>query len=524
MLLKNLGIKGSVYGTRFAGGVVGRNDGTIMNTYNMANITANNYYAGGIAGYNSGHISYSFNHGNIKVNTDHYAGGIVGAMSRNASISYAYNTGLVEVTGSYAGGIVGYSDGNVNQTYNAGIVRGNASGAISGRNTSYASTFSSYYDYAVLKFSTLTKVATRGIANIEDNEFVYGVTTSQLASDDLGNMNLEFPSFQLRLSEGYIGYYPQLSVFTESTKPLVKADSLKSVSTQIFKGDGNEASPYLILDAFDLKALSALVFQGVSTENIFFKVYENKALIDLDKITTGYRPIGTDEHPFDGSFVGNESTININKVTSLDNQGIFGYTSVSSNISDLYITGSIKGNNSVGSLVSHNLGTIDHVVSYANVEGNMIVGGIAGYNEGMIMNSAHKATVKGYQIVGGLVGENNREIMNSYHLGDMIGEHDMLGGLAGIQSATASIYQSFNHGNITTSGNYTGGLVGYNSGSIELSYFTGDILSNGSYASGITAVNDGSVRDSYAAGKFYSKGNVAGVYVENTGLSEHVYL
>ena len=522
-VVKNLGVQGTVYGTRFAGGVAGRNDGTIQNTYNMANITANNYYAGGIAGYNSGTISYSFNTGHIKTNTDHYAGGITGAMARNASISYAYNTGLVEVYGSYAGGIVGYSDGNVTQTYNAGLVRGNASGAISGRNTSYATTFSSFYDKSIGVFSNLTKLATRGIANIEDNDFVYGVSTSKLASDDISGINLEFPSFELRLSDGYTGYYPQLSVFTESKKSNVKADSLLSVSTKIFNGEGTENSPYYILDAYDLKALSTLVYQGVSTTDVYFKVYTKNALIDLEVIKGTFRPIGTEANPFNGIFIGNEASINMSLSNNLDLQGLFGFTGENSHISNLTLTGSVKAHDFVGSLVGHNLGHIENVTSFANVEGNITVGGIVGYHDGMMIDTAHKANVKGHQVVGGLVGENNREIQTSYHMGDVLASHDMSGGLIGVQTTGASIYQSFNHGNMKSSGNYTGGLVGYNYGSIELSYFTGDILSDGSYAAGITSVNEGLVRDSYAAGKFYAKGNVSGVFIENKGLSEHAY-
>ncbi|MFA7075621.1 MAG: InlB B-repeat-containing protein, partial [Candidatus Izemoplasmatales bacterium] len=522
-VINNVGVTGSVYGTRYVGGIAGRNEGIITNSYNLADITANDYYAGGITGYNYGDISYTYNSGHIKINNQSHAGGIAGRMARNATISYSYNTGFVEVKVYYAGGIVGYSDGSLSQVYNAGVVKGTRSGAISGWNTSYATTFSAFYDEAVLAFSDLTPIATRAIGNVEDSEFVYGVNTSQLTGDDLYDIELDSNAFILKENQGYQAYYPQLKVFAGSDLTHVKHDSLVSVSTMIFRGEGTELSPYYILNRFDMKALASLTNQGTTTSNIYFKVYDNNAILDLSDSNLYYNAIGTMDNPFAGIFLGNDATIILGISTTKDYQGIFGVTASEVILQDFSIEGSVIGNDFTGSAVGFNQGKIYNVFSYANVTGHSYVGGIVGENDGLIIDTAHKGDVSGFEFVGGFAGENSSHIEQSYHMGTVNGDDQMIGGFAGLQLTTGELLNVFSYGDIYSSGNYVGGLVGYNYGSIQLAYHQGNILSDGTYASGISSVNAGVVKDVFFSGTIYSRSTTSGVYIENKGISENAY-
>ncbi|MDD4070723.1 MAG: hypothetical protein PHF05_09810, partial [Candidatus Izemoplasmatales bacterium] len=503
-VISNVGVDGSVYGTRFVAGVAGRNEGTITNSYNMADITANEYYAGGITGYNYGDISYTFNAGNIKVNTQSHAGGIAGRMARNATISYSYNTGLIEVKVYYAGGIVGYSDGAISQSYNAGIAKGNRAGAIAGWLTSYGSVFNAYYDQAVLEFSTLTPIASRAIGNVEDNEFFFGVNTSQLTGDDLYDIQLDSTAFILKENQGYLAFYPQLSVFESSLVDQVKADSLESVSTMLFRGEGTELNPYYILNRFDMKALSQLTNQGTSTEGIYFMVYEDETVLDLTDSNLYFKAIGTKDNPFMGVFLGNNASIILNINSTSDYQGLFGVTTSGVVIQDLKLEGEVVGNDFTGSVVGYNQGEIKNVFSYVNVTGKSYVGGMIGDNDGSSIDTLHKGLVSGFEFVGGFVGENSGHIEQSYHMGSVNGDDQMVGGFAGLQLSTGELLNVFSYGEIYSSGNYVGGLVGYNYGSIQLAYHQGRILSDGTYAAGISSVNAGVVKDVFFSGEIYS--------------------
>ena len=63
--IKNLAVKGSVYGGKEIGGLVGINAGIITMCKNEADIVSNDRYVGGIAGKNTGSINDCYNVGNI---------------------------------------------------------------------------------------------------------------------------------------------------------------------------------------------------------------------------------------------------------------------------------------------------------------------------------------------------------------------------------------------------------------------------------------------------------------------------
>ena len=109
-----------------------------------------------------------------------------------------------------------------------------------------------------------------------------------------------------------------------------------------------------------------------------------------------------------------------------------------------------------------------------------VIGGIAGYNadDGAISYSDNNGVVTGkgdYSSTGGIIGYNQGSVKNSFNNGNITGYGDFLGGIVG--ENRNDIFDSYNKGKITGMGvdTVTGGIAGLNDG--------GNI--NGVYNSGI---------------------------------------
>ena len=107
---------------------------------------------------------------------------------------------------------------------------------------------------------------------------------------------------------------------------------------------------------------------------------------------------------------------------------------------------------------------------------------------------------------GGLVGYNDGSITLCYSTGTVSG-NNFVGGLVGLNNS--SITSSYCTGAV--SGNYdTGGLVGYNNCSIILSYNTGTVTGNNS-AGGLVGFNNGNITSSYSTGIVNGSDSVGGL-------------
>ncbi|MBI5000603.1 MAG: hypothetical protein HZB92_03620 [Euryarchaeota archaeon] len=152
----------------------------------------------------------------------------------------------------------------------------------------------------------------------------------------------------------------------------------------------------------------------------------------------------------------------------------------------------------VGGFVGSNIGQMSDCIAHGDVvDGGVYSGGFAGYNNGgaLIFNcTAHgnvtytdnyrgglvgrnvgmveNCTAYGYtegpgSWVGGLVGDNfgTAIVSNCSAYGNASG-NTYIGGLAGNNEASAMILNSSSSGKVTATGNYAGGLVGYNAGTV----------------------------------------------------------
>ena len=119
-VVKNVGLE-NVYvtGHDYVGGLVGRNEGTVSNSYSTGSV-GGNWYVGGLVGRNSRTVSNCYSTGSVS--SSYAVGGLVG--TNDGTVSNSYSTGLV--SGSYeVGGLVGRNDiGTVSNCYSAGDVNG----------------------------------------------------------------------------------------------------------------------------------------------------------------------------------------------------------------------------------------------------------------------------------------------------------------------------------------------------------------------------------------------------------------
>ena len=118
---------GEVSASGFTGGLVGLNGGKIINSHASVIASGTNQHTGGLVGRNFGLIISSYASGDIRGSIN--VGGLTG--SNGGSISNSYATGSVE--GNFAGGLVGFNQGRAaitGNSYAIGRVQGSGGGLV----------------------------------------------------------------------------------------------------------------------------------------------------------------------------------------------------------------------------------------------------------------------------------------------------------------------------------------------------------------------------------------------------------
>ncbi|MFC7326047.1 beta strand repeat-containing protein [Halorubrum rutilum] len=241
-----------------------------------------------------------------------------------------------------------------------------------------------------------------------------------------------------------------------------------------------------------------------------------------------------------GSVVNNSYATTTVTGAGQDIGGLVGTNGRESVIDSSYATGAVTGDDTdVGGLAGRNIGRIIDSHATGDVEANINgsqsrsgnrVGGLTGYNQGNIVNSYATGTVTGSSRVGGLVGVNfdyndtETVVRNSYATGDVTGDNGSIGGLVGgnfegapvgdlVPSLEIRVTNSYATGDVSGDIN-TGGLVGYNNGSVDQSFAVGDVEGD-SDVGGLVGQNDEQVEKSYwdtdATGQPTSAGSATGL-------------
>ena len=172
--------------------------------------------------------------------------------------------------------------------------------------------------------------------------------------------------------------------------------------------------------------------------------------------------------------------------------GIAGYAD---NISSSYHIGNVQGKGSVGGVVGI-CDTVKDVHSEGVIEGKQNrVGGIAGYAKSIALSS-HIGKVSGPNYIGGIVGRLYGTIVDSYSEGDVAGDSNYVGGIAG--DGNAGVIKNSYHINGDVTGlNYVGGVVGYivaaagtaRLGNVEFSYHKDGTVRGVKYVGGLVGLS-----------------------------------
>ncbi len=179
--IENVGVNGNVTGYDDASGLVGRNLGTVSNSYSTCNVIGN-LNVGGLVGKNDnsgGTVTSCYATGNVT--GDDNVGGLVG-WNREGSISSSYAAGRVTGHDS-VGGLVGKNSDTASNSYATGRVTGNDHvGGLAGRNDITGSVSDSYSTGSVTGSSHAGGLVGTN-ANSVSNSFWDTQTSGQPTSD-----------------------------------------------------------------------------------------------------------------------------------------------------------------------------------------------------------------------------------------------------------------------------------------------------------------------------------------------------
>ncbi|MBN2436740.1 MAG: hypothetical protein JXK07_15880 [Spirochaetes bacterium] len=288
-----------------------------------------------------------------------------------------------------------------------------------------------------------------------------------------------------------------LSVQTEYRCSVVtKYNQLQSSPESFIVTTEQWPSPRIYKPIYNYAELSEIGNEGLAGNYILLR--------DIDLENEIWTPIGNSTDKFTGVFEGAGHVIKNLSINDPNASyvGLFGY-----------ISGS--GTSDKGEI--RNLGVVD-----CKIEAKQFAGGLAGYSmSGRISNcyvtgsikGSNSVTVNGY--IGGLAGYvNGSTIANSsadctvFWVGGASNE-GYIGGLVGVIYSNSSITSCFAKGSVTSNGNYTGGLAGDLTGSaVKKSYslsavtgvnHVGGLIGNMQYGNPSTSIED-----------CYAHGNVSG--------------
>jgi len=364
--------------------------------------------------------------------------------------------------------------------------------------------------------------------------------------------------------------------YTYDNTPILCEDP-GSWDVNFASGTGSTIDPYIVCDETHLANIRAISDSGAS-----FRMGKS---IDLAG-SPDFTPLGNATKKFEGNFDGDGHVIlNWSYNLAQINIGLFGFVTgdfeiknlglvnVSINavqsigglmgvveggvnktglISNVFVTGSITGEDYVGGLIGRKqndhvnfnminsyfvgdiaaTGTIGYgggiagflgndaggfyqdVYSEGNITGSKLLGGLFGNlgdNKTLIDSFSRSSVVCSGSTVGGLAAELGvgSSITNSYHESGAVSGEDNIGGLVGLAEGTLA--DSYATSVVTSIGRRAGGVVGYAVGATLNNVYTEKTHNLNNSAGGLVGeLSDSSLTESYATGGIISTGTEVG--------------
>jgi hypothetical protein len=468
------------------GGLVGLNDGgAILESRSSGDVTSSSRYVGGLVGSNQGQVLDCYATG--KVTGPDYVGGLAG--EDGGIIVYSYSIGRVTSAGLNSGGMIGLGRNFVIDSFwdIQASERTTSSGG-TGKTTAEMKQISTYSGWG----------------------YCGGIWTLQEGAG--------YPSLAWEGQAGtpIVELFPWAGSGTvENPYQVSTAEELDAVGKAICAWD----RCFVLTNDIDLSAYSgqSLHLIGSYPYLPFTGSFDGQGHIfaNLTYEGPGYWYVGlfryvetgmirgitlTDAHLVAGNYVGG--------IAGFLKKGTIQDCSLTGSVTgtQFYYSGGIAGYNSEGTLTRCRADGLFSGISY--------VAGIAGSNDhGILSDCRTGGTVQGsVDYIGGVTGSNNNgSIKSCYSNAKVSGVGGYVGGLAG-ESQIADISDSCASGDVS-GGNMVGGLVGFAYQSSVLNCYSVGAVSGETRIGGLighsdTATFDGSVWDITASGRPSSAGGI----------------
>jgi hypothetical protein len=477
-------------------------------------VSGSAHYVGGLAGESGGQVTQCHSTGAVRGTYD--LGGLVG--KNYGAVTRSWSTGSVTGTPPWSGdigGLAGENGGRIAQCYSTSAVSGGSpAGGLLGWN--YRGTVSQCYstgpvssyggglvgtNYATVVYS-VWDMETSGLARSDGG---VGLTKAEMMDARMLGLNGFANDPNWVLDDGRD--YPRLA--WEGTPGVV----IPEPKIDWLEGLGTAETPYRIDTAEQLILLGRA---GALWDSHFVV----GADIDLDPGLPGRCVFTQAVIPaFTGVFDGNDHTISHLTVTGGESVGLFGRLESGAQVKNLGVTDVNIVGSSAGALAGWNVGAVvTHCYSTGVVKGNYYIGGLVGSNwaPGTVTWCHSTAAASGFEYVGGLTGEyiggligrNTGSVLNCYATGKVTGR-GYAGGLLGDNSGNAT--QCYSTSAVSGS-NFVGGLVGSNySGDVTSCYSNGRVTGK-NFVGGLAGYNyDGSITTSYSTGAVSGSNFVGGL-------------
>lgn len=490
-----------VTGGEKAGGLVGINKktGSLVNAANAGRVEGKGtaQEIGGLVGDNDGSILNGRNGGNVTGTT--YVGGIVGTNRKDSTLTDIINDTSIMIKGTtYVGGIAGQNAGRIvdteaSRTLSDGVVEGaEYVGGIAGKNTGYIenphNNISLRINKDALKDGKTAKYF-GGVAGINEQEGTIGNATN------LADVTAEGATYV----GGIVGYNKgTLLNLSGNRGNVIGANYVGGVA-------GINEHSLTDIDASNTGSVQALQGGAGGIFAVNHGDVTNSRLVN-DAVVAG----GADAGATGGIFA--ENTANITKTTLVNG-----------------MNASVIGLKNVGGLVGENSGAIsggrDENDGYYKdqVYNNGVIEAGTWYDKnGNHQIDAGEVTEGAGENIGGLVGKNTGSVTAAYNTGAIKAKDSTyVGGIAGtnagkIDQVFSSIFtQDGNEGQVEGK-TAVGGVVGLNTkkGIVTDAYTTSKAPNGGS----IAGVNQGLLKNVYSL-----TGKDESLSAKNTGRIENGY-
>ena len=490
----------------YTGGIAGYvSSGAIISDCKViGQVTSTSGYIGGITGYDAGTITHSSSNATVinrSTNSSSYAGGLVGYI-QDVTLENCYADGTV--SGYYAGGLIGHTYyGKVQYCYATGNVSGTYAGGLIGYNSGYYSTSTNNYSTNVYNSYATGDIIGSSYAGglIGYGQYKFTIQNCYSRGKATGGLLGGTSGYTVTVVSSYYDADTSSSTSTFgtglSTNEMKTAESYKGWdfdSVWAISETENNGYPYLSLSGESVD----YVIDGAGTASAPYLIKTQEDLIALatNRVSSSayYR-------------LENDITVTVKNWIPIGGNGYSSFTGVfdgnehTINGVDLqngyYEYAGLFGYLGNGAVIKDL--TVDANISIVSTLSNSdkAAGIIAGYSNGAsILNCTAKGTIKGYNgNTGGIVGYNNGTIENCLSEANVNGSGHNSGGITGYNNNV--IRDSYVTG--TVSGKNAGGIAGVNANGIVDCYATG-IVTATSYAGGLIGSNSGTVTGCYATG------------------------